>query len=78
MAVTAHHCGAREGEALLRANNVYNALPLVAQTEVGELEVLDILLEGLALEARVVLFDELANVLVVRSWRGGGVVVDCC
>ena len=44
VAVSAHDCRSGKSKALLRADDVDNALPLVAETEVDELEVLDILL----------------------------------
>lgn len=49
MAVTTDDRGAGEGEALLRADNVDDSLPPVAQAKVGEAELLDIVLEGDAL-----------------------------
>ena len=73
--VTADDCGAGQSETLLRANNVDDSLSLVAQTKVGELEILYILLESLALDARLVLVDELADGLEVFPRRGGDVVV---
>lgn len=45
VAVTADDSGTWEGEALLRTNDVDDALALVAEAEVCETEVLDILLE---------------------------------
>lgn len=46
MAVTTDDGGAGECETLLRANNVDDALPPVAQAKVGETELLDIVLKG--------------------------------
>lgn len=62
VAVTAHDGGAGQSEALLRANDMDNALPLVAQTEVCDAERLDVLLEGDALRSRVILLNEAADV----------------
>lgn len=49
VAVSTDDCGAGEGEALFRANNVDDSLPLVAQAKVGDTELLDIVLQGDAL-----------------------------
>ena len=52
-----------------------DTLPLVAQAEVGELEILDVLLEGLALCSAVVLLDEVADVLEVFPGGSRHVVI---
>ncbi|KAJ6444371.1 3-isopropylmalate dehydratase [Purpureocillium lavendulum] len=70
VAVAADNRGAGQGEALLGADNVDNALALVAEAEVGEAKVLDVLLEGDALGARVVFIDERGNVLQSFAGRG--------
>lgn len=44
MTIAADYGRARESEALLRANDMDNALPIVAQSEVCKTEVLYILL----------------------------------
>jgi hypothetical protein len=62
VAVAADDGGAGEGEALLGADDVDDALALVAEAEVGDAKVLDVLLEGDALRARVILLDEGGNV----------------
>jgi hypothetical protein len=63
VAVTADDGGGRQGKALLGANDVDDALALVAEAKVCDAKVLDILLEGDALGARVVLLDEASDVL---------------
>mmetsp|Transcript_95484 Transcript_95484/g.139439 ORF Transcript_95484/g.139439 Transcript_95484/m.139439 type:complete len:365 (+) Transcript_95484:1214-2308(+) len=45
VAVAAHYSGAREGEPLLRADDVNDTLPLVLHAKVGNTELLDIVLE---------------------------------
>lgn len=72
--VTADDSCAGEGETLLRTDDVDNTLALVAHAKVCETEVLDVLLEGAALEAGVVLFDELIDVLEVFAGGGGNVL----
>jgi hypothetical protein len=42
---------------------VYNTLALVTHTEVGQAEVFHVLLQGRALETRVVLLDEFLGIL---------------
>lgn len=74
MAVTADNSCSGKSEALLGANDVDDPLALVAHAEVGETEVLDILLEGGTLKARVVLLDEFLGILEVFS-RGCGDVL---
>jgi hypothetical protein len=49
MTVSADHRCAWQGKALLWANDMYNALTLVIQTEVGKTKVFDILFESNAL-----------------------------
>lgn len=70
VAVAADDGSSGEGEALLGADDVDNALALVAEAEVGEAEVLDVLLESDALSAGVVLLDEGGDVL--EGFAGGG------
>ena len=59
-------------------DDVHNTLSLVTKTEVCEFEVLDVLLQRLALQPAVVLFHELADVLEVLPWRGGHIVIGRC
>ena len=47
--VATDNCGTWKGEALLRANNVDNALTLICEAKVCDSELLDVLLEGYAL-----------------------------
>jgi len=49
MAVTADHCRARKGKALLRPDYVYNTLSLVPETEVCQTKLLDVVFESDAL-----------------------------
>jgi hypothetical protein len=76
VAVTADDSGAGQGEALLGANDVDDTLALVAHAKVGQAEVLDVLLEGCALQTRVGLFDELLGILEVFPRRRGNVLLD--
>lgn len=70
VAVSADDCGTGEGEALLGADDVDNSLPLVAQAEICDAKVLDVLLERDALRPRIILLDEARNVL--EGFPGGG------
>ena len=72
--VAAHHGGAGQGEALLRADDVHDALALVAEAKVGQAKVLDVLLESNALCAGIVLLDEGSNVLEPFARRGRDVL----
>ena len=74
MAVTANDGRPGQSEALFGSNNVDNTLALVGHAEVGETKVLDILLEGRALEAGVVLLDELGGIREVFPRASGDVL----
>ena len=74
VAVTANDGSSGQSKALLGTNDVDDTLALVAHTEVGEAEGLDILLESGTLETRVILLDEVGGVLEVLA-RGGGDVL---
>ena len=67
VAVTADNCGTWQSESLLRTDNVNNSLTLVTKAKVCDAEVLDIVLEGHALESGIFLFDEGLDVLEVLS-----------
>jgi hypothetical protein len=58
MAVTAHDGGSGESEALLGANDVDNTLSFVAQAEICDAKLFDILLQSDTLCSRIVLLDE--------------------
>lgn len=73
--VTTYDSCSRQSEALFGTNDMHNALSLVSQAEVGKLEILDILLEGLALQPGVVLFHEIAHTLEVLPRSGGDIVI---
>ena len=75
MAVPTYHRRPRQREPLLGANDMNNPLSLVSEPEIRESEFLDVVFEGGALEAGVVFFDEVGDVLEVFSGRGGHVVV---
>jgi hypothetical protein len=70
VAVAADDGGAGKGEALLGANDVDDALPLVTEAKVCDTELLDVLLERYALCPGVVLLDEARDVL--EGFPGGG------
>lgn len=74
MAVAADDGGAGESEALLGANDMDNALTLVAQAEICQTKVLDVLLESDALCTRVILLDEGGNVLDAFSRCSGDIL----
>ena len=74
VAVTADNGCSGKSETLLGANDVNNTLALVAHAEVGEAEILDILLEGGALKTGVVLLDEVLGILEVFAGRSGNVL----
>jgi hypothetical protein len=59
VAVTADDRCAGQGEALFGADNVHDTLPLIVESEVCEVEGLDIVLESDTLCPRVDLVDEL-------------------
>jgi hypothetical protein len=65
MAVTAYHCGPRKSEALFRANDVHNPLPLVSQSKICETEIFDVFLKRHALQPRVILLDKVGDILEV-------------
>jgi hypothetical protein len=65
--VTADDSRAGKSKTLLRADNVDNTLTLVAHTEVGEPKVLHVLLQGCALETRIILLDEVGGIFEVFS-----------
>ena len=69
VAVAAHDRHARQGQALLGADHVHDAAARIVQAEVGHVEVGDVLLERLDLDARLLVLDALAEV------RGRRVVV---
>jgi hypothetical protein len=69
VAVAADDGCAGEGEALLGADDVDDALALVTQAKVCDAELLDVLLEGYALCAGVVFLYEARNVL--EGFPGG-------
>mmetsp|Transcript_48008 Transcript_48008/g.102832 ORF Transcript_48008/g.102832 Transcript_48008/m.102832 type:complete len:235 (+) Transcript_48008:1825-2529(+) len=75
VAVATDDGGAWQGKALLGANHVDDALSGVVHAEVGETEVLDVLLQGHALVSRVRLGDEAGDVFELFSAGGGDVVV---
>lgn len=74
VAVTTNDGSAGEGEALLRTDNMDNALSLVAQAKVCDSKVLDILLQGDTLGSRVVLLDKRGDVLEGLAGGGGDVL----
>jgi hypothetical protein len=74
VAVAADDGGAGEGEALLGADDMDDALSLVTEAEVGDAEFLDVVLEGDTLRAGVVFLDEAGNVFECLSRRGGDVL----
>lgn len=75
MAVTADNGGAGQGEALFGSNDMDNALALVAQAEICQTKLLDVLLESNALCAGIVFLDEGRDVLDAFS-RGGGDILE--
>ena len=75
MAVPTYHRRPGQGEPLLGPNNMHDPLSLVAQAEIREAEFLDVVFEGGALEAGIIFFDEVGDVLEVLARRGGHVVV---
>ena len=74
--VAAHDGGAGEGETLLGADDVHDALAAVVHAEVGEAELLDVLLKGHHLHAGVGLLDEVLHGVEGGAVRGGDVVID--
>ena len=46
MAITTNDRSAREGKALLRAYDVYDPLTLIAEAEVGDAKLLDVIFES--------------------------------
>ena len=74
--IAAYHRGAGEGESLLGADDVHDALAAVVHAEVGEAELLDVLLKGHHLHAGVGLLDEVLHGVEGGAVRGGDVVID--
>ena len=74
VAVTTHDRRSGQGETLLGADDVDNTLALIAHSKVCETKILHVLLEGGALEAGVVLFDEFVDILEVFPGRGRDVL----
>ena len=70
--VTADNSRTGEGEALLGTNNVDDTLALVAHAEVGQAELLDVLLKSLDLGTRVGLVDERRDILEGLTGSGPG------
>ena len=70
MTVTADDRRSGQSESLLGPDDVNNALTLVIHSKVCKAEVLHVLFEGAALEARVVFLDEVVDVL--EGFSGGG------
>ncbi len=58
-----------ESKALFRANDVDNPLPVVAETEICETKVPDIVFKGNALQTGVFLLDKVSNILEILSSR---------
>mmetsp|Transcript_32545 Transcript_32545/g.80233 ORF Transcript_32545/g.80233 Transcript_32545/m.80233 type:complete len:833 (+) Transcript_32545:138-2636(+) len=73
--VAAHHSGAGQREALLGADDVHDALALVAQPKVRQPELLHVLLQRQHLQTRVRLLDEVLHGVEGAAVRGGHVVV---
>ncbi|MCY1404541.1 hypothetical protein D9M71_197510 [compost metagenome] len=71
--VTADHGHARQGGALLRADDVDDALALVIHLEFDDAVFVTVLVEGLYLQARNLVDDRLDTALAL--WRGRYVVV---
>lgn len=74
MRISADYRRTGQGEALLRADNVDNSLSLVGHAEVCEVESLDIVFEGDALDLGVCLFNEGFGILVACAGVGGDVL----
>jgi hypothetical protein len=74
MAVTTDDGGAGEGEALLGPNDMDNSLALVAQAEIRQAKLLDVLLESNALCTGIVFLDEGRDVLDAFSGGGGDIL----
>lgn len=76
MAVTTDDGGTWQSKTLLRADDVDNALSLVAEAEICEAKGLDVLLESNTLCPRVILLDKARNVLQCFPGGGGDVLED--
>jgi hypothetical protein len=72
--IATDNSGTWQGEALLGTDDMDNSLALVSKAEICDAKVLDIVLEGHALESRVLFLDEGFDVLEVFP-RGGGNVL---
>mmetsp|Transcript_28905 Transcript_28905/g.51672 ORF Transcript_28905/g.51672 Transcript_28905/m.51672 type:complete len:597 (-) Transcript_28905:259-2049(-) len=75
VAVAADAGGAGEGEALLRAHHVHDALARVVQREIGDAKLLHVVLQSAHLVARVCLLDELSGGGEGGTVAGGHVVI---
>lgn len=67
----------RETPTLLRSNDMYDALPLIAETKVCESMSLHVILQRHALETRILLFHKLLDILEVFARGGRNIVVGC-
>ena len=74
MTVPAHYSGSWKSEALLWTYDMYDALALIAQTEVSEAERLDVIFQSEALCTRVCLLNELSNILEILAGCGGNIL----
>ena len=77
MAVAAHNRCARECEALLWSDYVYDALPLVTEAEVCKAKIFDVLLERSALCSGISFLNKSFDVLEVFTCCGGDVLGQC-
>ena len=68
--------GSRYSEALLRADDVHDALSLVRHPKVWQVELLHVLLQGLDLLPTLVVLDKLLDRGELFAREGGHVVVD--
>ena len=74
VAVATDHCSAWQGETLFRTDDVDNALPVVTHSKVCKTKGLDVLFKGLALRTRILLLNELGDVLEIFPGRGRNVL----
>jgi hypothetical protein len=74
MTVSTHQSGARESKPLLWADDVYNALPFIAEAKVDQTKVLYVLFEGDALGSGIGFLDEGIDALVRFTGTGGNVL----
>lgn len=70
MTVAANDGRSGQGEALLRANDVDDALTFVPEAEVSQVKCFDVLFKGEALRSGIGFFNKLLDIFEILPWCG--------